>query len=338
MRIWIDLVTPPDVNLFLPIMRRLDKHQLMVTTRSYAEVERLLAKYGIEYMSIGTHYGENKLAKGLGLSYRTWLALRRIPGFDVSIAHLSALVVFTSIVKGKPSISFSDNDLPMLNMRLSAPFLDHFIVPSVFDGKLLDRYGINHDRVFRYNGFKEDVYLADYHPDPSFPSSLPFKEYVVVRPEAFKAEYVPSGVKSLVPDLLKRLEDEGIHVLYLPRYPEDRMYARGRKNVYTPPGPVNGMDACYHSRGVLTGSGTFAREGAILGIPSVSFFPGERLLSVDREMIKRGWMIHSRDVNEIIEYILTAERRGFDRERSSRVRDEVIGHVKAILDSIGERK
>jgi hypothetical protein len=188
--------------------------------------------------------------------------------------------------------------------------------------------------IFQFDGFKEDIYIADYKPDPDFFDYIPFKNFVTVRPEALKAEYVPKHVKSIVPDILAGLDESGYSVLYLPRYEEDRAWANPFKNVFIPPEPLNGLDVCYYSQAVLTGSGTIAREAAVLGTPAVSFFPGEELLSVDNEMIKRAWLMHSRDPLEIVEYIKNTKEREVNIERSKNVREEVIHILRDILTDV----
>ena len=84
----------------------------------------------------------------------------------------------------------------------------------------------------------------------------------------------------------------------------------------------------------------FAREAAIVGTPAVSFFPREDLLSVDRKMVNDGWMLHSRDPDAIVEYVMGHTSRPFDPTRSQAVQqsvfellddliDKLIGHAKA---------
>jgi hypothetical protein len=160
--------------------------------------------------------------------------------------------------------------------------------------------------LYQYNGYKEDFYLADYQPDSAFLDKLPFEHYVVVRPENIKASYV-EGRQSIVPELLKALDAKGYNILFLPRYESDRDYAQGIKNIYIPATAVNGMDACYYADAILTGAGTMAREAACLGVPSVSFFAGAHLLSVDQSLVDAGKMFFSRDVEHIMQYLESAK-------------------------------
>ena len=101
-----------------------------------------------------------------------------------------------------------------------------------------------------------------------------------------------------------------------------------------PSEPLNGLDVCYYSKAMLTGSGTFAREAALIGKPAVSFYPGDELLAVDRELIRRGWIMHSRDPQEIVEYIINAKNRKNDFKRSKKVKNEVINIIEEILNKI----
>jgi predicted glycosyltransferase len=112
--------------------------------------------------------------------------------------------------------------------------------------------------------------------------------------------------------LLEELSRAGYNILYLPRYALDKAYADGIKNIYIPDKPINGLDACYYSDGVLTGAGTFAREAACLGVPSFSFFAGKSLLTVDKAMIRDSKMFFSRDVTELLSKLKASNRTEVD--------------------------
>ncbi len=305
-------------------------HDCLVTTRRFGNLERLLEQRRLSYRVIGGHQGSSPFAKALGTGARTLQLAEYLPRFDASIASLGVPSVLAARLRGRPAIGFLDGDIPTSNLRLSAPFVSRLFVPEAYQQRILDRFGLAH-RTVRYVGFKEQIAAATFDPDPGFLGRLPFSEYVLLRAEALQAEYVPRGSLTLVPQLLRRFEEEGVHVLFLPRYPEDRAYAAGRQNVYMPDGPINGLDACYHARAVLTGSGTLAREAAVLGVPAASFFPGATLLSVDRAMIERSWAIHSTDPGELVRYALSAERRGFDRARCSDVLKAVLAALESVL-------
>lgn len=304
--------------MFAPLIRAMRGHECLVTTRTFSGLPELLRERGLPFRTIGGHQGSTTAAKGIGTALRTLRLAGTLPRFDASVASLGVPAVLAARMRGRPAIGFLDGDLPTMNLRACAPFVDRLFVPTVFADDVLDAYGLGR-RAVRYDGFKEDLAAAGYAPDPAFPSRLPFRDYVLVRAEALRAEYVPHDAPSLVPELVRRFEERGVPVLFLPRYLEDRAYAEGRRGVFMPPGPVNGLDACHYARAVLTGSGTLAREAAVLGVPAASFFPGRQLLSVDREMVRRSWIFHSRDPDALVAHAMTAERRAFDRERCDHV-------------------
>jgi predicted glycosyltransferase len=161
--------------------------------------------------------------------------------------------------------------------------------------------------------------------------AIPFDHYIVIRPEALGSFYV-RGEYSIVPALFSYFESHDIPIVYLPREKEELILAKGY-DVYVPKTPLHGLDICYYSDAVLTGSGTMAREAACMGKPAVSFFPDTDLLSVDEQLIQEGKMIHSRDAMEIGEYVFSQQdtKVSTDFQRSKQVQREVLGIIKDIL-------
>lgn len=315
MKIWVDIKNSHEPLFFRSLAAGLSGHEFLFTARDYIEVTKLLDRYGYHYTTVGRHHGRKLIMKLYGLIHRELGLFFRTGKFDVSLSHGSVHAVHVAAAKRKKSIQIYDNDLPTLNNRLALPFLDYLIIPESIDRQKFQRFS-KRLKIFTFDGFKEDIYVADHRPDPAFMDGLPFTDFVAVRPEALNAEYVPADVRSIVPQLLRELDRAGIGILYLPRYPQDREWGKEARNIFIPPEPLNGLDVCHYARAVLTGSGTFAREAAAMGTPAVSFYPGEELLSVDREMIRRGWMIHSREPSEIVDFVRSARRKPLDRERT----------------------
>jgi len=195
---------------------------------------------------------------------------------------------------------------------------DHIVIPEA----CFETVSRNTDnkKLSTYNGYKEDIYIADHIPDNGFLEKLPFRNYYVIRPEAMASFYVESK-ESLVTTLLKRLEGHGENVVLLPRDRSDWEH-KSNDTVHIPDEPLNGLDLIYHSNGVLTGSGTMAREAAVMGKPAVSFFPNRSLLSVDQDLVEKGKMIHSRNVDEIINYLDSSG--DHSRRDSKKVKNEVL--------------
>lgn len=335
MKIWYDITNTPQVHFLLAVERLIKKMDLsclsVYTAREFSETSKLLAQKVGEgnFVTIGGHYGKSYWRKVYGLLSR-FSSIRSLHlDYDVSISCGSENAIWYSFLHNKKSIAFGDNDLA--RQWTYAPFVSYAFFPSAIDKKVLEKQGLRR-KLYQYNGYKEDIYLSDYRPDSTFLNSLPFDHYVVVRPENVMANYIRnSSVNSITPELLKSLSDRNINVLYLPRYAQDREYSRGLNNIYIPDNPINGIDACFFADAVLTGAGTFAREAACLGIPSLSFFAGKDLLAVDKQMISEGKMFFSRDVDLLVKYLLSSNKVEPDLSRSKRVASEVTDVLSEII-------
>jgi len=301
---------------------------IICTARDFVETTRLLELKGIKYNLIGKHGGINSINKSINMLSRIVKLTKNVTEFDFSLSS-NYEAPLTSWIKRRLSIVFDDNDISP--NWLYAKFADYVISPDVIDKAAMNQMGIKKGQLITYNGFKEDIYIASYTPDNNFLKNLHFNDYVVVRPENIKASYVPSRIQSIVPELLKKLTSLGYNILYLPRYKEDYSYAEGLTNLFIPDAPLNGLDLCYNATAVLTGAGTFSREAALMGIPAVSFFAGNKLLSVDKHLFENGKIFFSRNVDEIIEYIKYAEPVSVDLNRSKKVQKEVFGILEGII-------
>ena len=335
MKIWIDIKNSHEPMFFNPLIKNFSNHDFKITARNYAEIVSLLELFKMDFTLVGKHYGEHIINKIIGRGMlRNFELLKNVSFFDIALSHMSLESVLISKLKSKKSIAFYDNEIKQLYVTSALPFLDYFIVPDAINIQALLDLGASKESIIQYGGYKEDLYVASYTPDPDFSKKIPFESFVAIRPEALKAAYVSNKSKTIVPQILKLLQDEGINIILLPRYPSDVNLGKGFDNVYIPPSALNGLDICYHSDAVLTGSGTLAREAACLGTPSVSFYPDPSLLAVDRKMIKDNKIFHSRSPNEIVRYILKSEKIKIDFQRSRNVQTEVFSILESIFSDI----
>lgn len=340
--VWLDLISPSHPFLFEGVLEDLTNVTTLTTVRRKTETVDLAREAGFEFETLGRDF-ENIALRTAAVPLRTLQLVAKAPAADVSLSARNAMCVLASRARGIPSIHFTDNDMTAyvdasLPERAFCRFRStatHHVVPSAFRTSELTRWGADPERIHTYDGYKEDIYVAGFEPDETFTERLPFETFVVLRPEALGAAYVDEE-ESLVPQLLEKLVATGINVVYLPRRPGDRPYADPYPDdrVYVPEGALDGLQLAWHSDGVLTGSGTMAREAACMGKPAVSFFPGP-LLSVDRSMVEEGRMLHSRDPGEIASHLTsvgTADRTP-DRQRCFRVREEVSSLVQALIEN-----
>jgi predicted glycosyltransferase len=329
--VWFDITNTPHVHFLKPFIDRYrDQFTVIVSVRDYSETVSLAhLKLEDELKIIGRHGGSGKIGKVRELLSRLQSLKAHINGFDCALSCGGFESCLFAKMKRKVSIVFDDNDISPNWMY--ARFADHLFFPDAVTAGTLTNQGFKASSIHQYRGYKEDIYLADYEPDMNFISEMPFKDYVVVRPENLMASYLGKGTRTIVPDLLRLLSAKGYYVLYLPRASHEYRYAYGVQRVFIPRYPLNGLDACFFSRAVLSGAGSLTREAACLGRPAVTFYAGKRLLAVDQRMIDDGWILHSRNPDEIVESLKNTEPRQFDSTRSKEVQDSVFNVLDAIL-------
>ncbi len=330
---WVDLASPSHPLFFEGLLAALSGLSVEPTVREKTETVALSRNAGFDHRVIGRDFETPTLRKA-GIAARTAELALRAPDCDVSLSARNAMCVLASHLRGIPSIHFTDNDITAYSDGLIAERLynrieasaTHSVVPSAYRTEELTRWGVPNERVHTYDGYKEDVYVAGFEPDPAFTERLPFAEYLVLRPEALSAAYVDEREESLVPELLDGAVRKGYNVVYLPRGRGDERLAVGypTDRVFVPGGAVSGLDLAWHADCVLTGSGTMAREAACMEKPAVSFFPGP-LLSVDRRLRDEKRLHHSRDPDSIFAYLDSLDHRDRkpDRRRSLATRAEV---------------
>jgi predicted glycosyltransferase len=341
-KIWVDIVNPSHSLFFRPLVSELkNNYDIFITFRDRAETTDLAEQFGLKGQVIGREY-ENLVMKTIIPIFRTFILGFFLDEFKYSICFENSSCIAFSKIKKKKSILFLDNDLKYkLKLGLIQNFeskiklmANYVIVPEVCKD-IFTRH-VGQEKLITYRGFKEDFYIADYSPDVNFKKLLPFDSYVVIRPESFTSLYVKKE-NSIVPDLVKKLNKENINVVYLPRDKSDSKFIE-ELNVFSPNRALNGLDLVYFSDATLTGSGTMAREAACLGRPSVSFFPGDELLSVDQQLISENKMYHSRDTEKIVEYVLskkTENKISCDLKRSINVKKEVLEIIYRIIRENG---
>lgn len=336
--IWIDISNTPQVHVMKSFINALSDYSIYVTGFRRGEVADLLKIYSVK----GEVFGSDKnssLLRSIAFARRSaQLLMYKAPRARVLLSCENAMPIAAAKVRNMHIVLLLDNDLKFQVGKL--PFqrienwlmrmADHVLVPKVA-ASIYEKFFKN---FYMYPGYKEHIYIADYSPDPAFPRKIPFRDYVVVRPESLASLYVQHN-KSIVPELLRLLEKEGIRVLYVPRNKEEKVLATGFGSVFIPPNALNGLDLIYYSKATLTGSGTMAREAALLGVPAISFFPGKTLLAVDRELVRLGRIYHSRDPRDIVEYIVTNwnRRRKPCFSEARNVKTFVVNFIREVIEN-----
>lgn len=330
------MITPSESLFFSSLVSHLNCYDLTFTAADSAETIPLLELQQTKFKKLGSHPTSKGLRRQFGIIHRTVSSILFAPYFDLSLSFTDFYAVLTSVLRRRPSISMTDNDkIENKHYRLSLKRCSFVIFPEAMPRSKLMSLGMKEHQLIQFPGYKEDIYIADYVPNPHFALNIPFTHYVVLRPEALFASYVDER-HSITSELCSILVRTGFNVLFLPRNHHERTMVKAQSNVFVPEKPLNGLDLCWHADAVLTGSGTMAREAALLGIPAVSFFPGT-LLSVDQDLVEREMMYHSRDPKLIAKYLTNNNRTNrslsFRKERSAISKAALVERLKTAIES-----
>jgi len=297
--IWIDLDNSPHVPFFAPIIKELESRgcSIRLTARDAFQVKELVELFHFDCKCIGHHYGKHKLLKLLGVFIR---ALQLFPFIvrnrpDLAVAHGSRAQLTLATALRIPTVHIGDYEHATGWAVIHPSWV---LLPEVIPAE-----GIREpkDRILKYPGIKEDVYVPAFKPDPAICRQLNLNDddiVITVRPPASEAHYhnpLSDELFNATIDFLSR--DPRVKTVLLPRdhrqseaiqatWPE--LFAAGRMII--PSQVVDGLNLIWFSDAVISGGGTMNREAAALGVPVYSIFRG-KTGAVDRYLSENGRLV-----------------------------------------------
>lgn len=298
MRIWVDLTNSPHVLVLRPIIAALREqgHDVELTARDFAQTFGLLERFGLDYSAIGHHRGGKYLSKATGLASRslalTWWARGR--KFDLAFAHGSNDISVAAKLLGIPSVTMFDYEWARVQHNVNCRLAQRVIVPQAIPPGRLDQYGAA-GKLRRYEGLKEEYYLADFEPDSAILTELKLdtaRPIIVLRTPPSLALYhrVQSDVFSAAVERLAQTPD--VQVVALPRIQQQReaLNSRGLPNFIIPDRAIDAQSLIAYADLVIGAGGTMNREAVALGTPVYTTFAG-RLGGVDEALLEDGRML-----------------------------------------------
>ncbi len=296
MRVWVDITNSPHVLVFRPLIRILRErgHEVDVTAREYAQTLELLALHGMEPTVIGQHGGASTLGKARAMAGRLQALHRfaRERDYDVALAHGSYDLTLTARRLGIPSATTFDYEYAWLQHQLGCRAATRVVVPDAIPPERLRRYGVRPGKLRRYEGLKEDYYLADLEPDPGVLDKLGVdrgRVVAVLRPPPDVSLY-HRHANPIFPETLRALGGrDDVHVVVLPRIDGQRDFVRSLAlpSVIVPDHVVDAQSLIAFADLVVSAGGTMNREAVSLGVPVYTVFGG-RLGAVDEQLIREG--------------------------------------------------
>jgi len=332
-RVWIDIDNAPHVQIFRPIISRLRQRgaTVEVTSRGRTFVPELLQAAGIEHTLISRGQPEGPIAKAMALAGRALSLARFAAGkrFDVAVGHGSRSLPPAARMAQIPNLTMFDYE--HISTWLFRRFCDRILVPrAISDGWT----GVLPRGPWRpFDGFKEEIYLAEFRPDPSIRARLGIREdeiLAVLRPPSRTAHYHDDRSTAILDAVIQRLSGKsGLHAVWLRRDPKDSPPAWSADNLIVPDSSLDGPSLLAAADLAISGGGTMNREAALLGTPAYSIFTGARG-KLDAELIRQGRLIQIGTPGEV-ERIDLRRKPASDRPPlNTRLRDFVIEQIEEV--------
>lgn len=298
-RLWIDLDNSPHVPLFAPLIRHLRERgwPLIVTARDFAQTLDLVEQLGVPAIPVGRHAGRSKLRKVANLPVRATQLVRAVLGFrpQIALSHGSRTQTIAARMIGARSIVMFDYE--WTEMEIFKRLADRLACPTAIGADRLREASIPVEKVTFYEGFKEDLYLPEFRPDPEFRAAIGADHdslVVTVRPPGLIGNYHDDRSEAICRELLGRLakvRDAVVVVLPKTRLERDLVASalpeRPAARIVVPGRALPGLQLLFASDLAVSGGGTMNRESALLGVPTWSMFTGRRA-AVDEELARRG--------------------------------------------------
>jgi len=314
MRIWIDLANSPHVPFFAALREefRARGHVVEVTAREFAQTIELAERAGLAPTVIGGHGGRELAGKagnlfGRARALKNWARGRE---FDLAVSHNSYSQIIAARSLRLQTVTLMDYEHQPAN-HLAFRLASRVVVPRAFPDRALRRYGAGTRKVRRYDGFKEDVYLADWRSSAGAIENLLAslgvsgrEVLVVVRPPARDALYHRFD-NELFDALLEHLcARQDVRIVLLARTDAQReeFDARHRsEQVIMPRAALDGATLIAAADLVVSAGGTMNREAAALGVPAATVYAGE-WAAVDEALVSEGRLKRIRtqaDINNL---------------------------------------
>jgi predicted glycosyltransferase len=270
--------------------------EVLVTARRFAHTVELAQKLFDDPQIIGS--GERKKLTGkvtsLGERVRALRPVVKAFAPDVAVAHGSYDQPITARLLRIPDLAMVDYEYHP-GTHLLFRLANRLLLPEPFAREHVNSHG-GRGKTWRYHGLKEEVYLADFRPDPGIRADLGVDGFdgriVTLRPPAVGAMYHrdDNPLWSAVVDHLRDLPDTMTFVL--PRHPSQVPVLTehfGSETVRVLDHAIDGPALIWQSDAVISAGGTMNREAVALGVPVWTMFSG-RLGTVDEALIASGKM------------------------------------------------
>ena len=312
MRLWFDILTPKQVNLFKPIIDELHDHEILCTSRAFRETVELAKIKGLELEVIG-NYGSTLYEKLLISADRVNKLAKLINEYkpDKLVTFSSPDACRVAFGLKIPILTLNDSPHAEAVCKLTLPLVDKLMHPWIIPKQAFIRYGIEEQKIITYKALDPSVWIKPTNNHGKF---------IVFRLEESRASYV-KDIRSY--ELLKQLAEYDLIVLA--RY-EEQINAIKDLGIKVLEDVIDTTQLLHNTAIFIGSGGTMNCEAALLGIPNIIYNMSE--IYVNKYLIANKLSYAFDTYEEIIDNI----------PRLMDAREEFKANSRAILSSMEDLK
>ena len=312
MKIWIDILTPKQAMFFKPLIEKLEdkNNDLFISSRAFHETIATINLLKINANIFG-EYGQTSLESKLINSYdRLRLLTPNIVNFkpDIALSFSSPDCARISFGLNTPHICVSDSPHAFHTSKLTIPLSDLLLTPWVIPYNAWTKHGINKNKIIKYHALDPIVWIKN-PPSinkPKFFNLNRKNSTILIRLPETAASYLQQYNSKNLNQVIERIIDLNYNVILLCRYESQFTYYKNKfKNKIIIPQKFLLSKDLFSVTDLFIGlGGTMTAEAVLLGIPTISSYPGNATY-VENYLIKKNLISRLHDPTKILSKINT---------------------------------
>lgn len=304
MKILVDISHPAHLNFFKNAIQLLkeEKHDVIITALNRGKLPNILLEElnGFSIKLNGRHRGGKWSIIFEANILRFLQQLRYVFSKKIDIAISCGSFTTGAIFKYilfKPNIQFDDDPERKVNVFLEKLTSTKLIFPPIYKGS---------NKIVIVNALKEWAYLSpDYFkPDPDVLQKYGIspKKYIFIREVSTASLNYKFQQSNLVTKIANKFPEKLKVILSLENKSTASQYPESWLILKEPVKDIHSL--MYFSRLLISTGDSMAREGSMLGVPSI--YCGERDMAANRIMIDKGMLFIKNiiQVPDFIQYIV----------------------------------
>lgn len=304
MKIWFDVLTPKQVLFFEPMIKRLEKkHQIICTTRQYAELNQLAKIRKMSLICIGKHGGSDRYEKLKASLDRMSSLTKTIKKFapEIAISFCSPEASRISFGLGIKHIAFCDSPHAEAVMKLAIPLVDRLLIPWIIPKNEFSKYGISSKKIISYKAIDASTIIKNKKNYSTLKlQQLKKKKTILIRPYESHASYASFKETKMVSIIQKISKLTNCNILVLPRNFEQvkKFKKRFGKKVIVLDKVVDNNEILSIIDVLIGSGGTMTAESALRGIPTISYNAVPNI--VEDYLVKKGLIKREENPQKIV--------------------------------------